>query len=127
MVDEIYLPLIALAVLATKHVVFDYFLQSSSQVKNKRIYGHPSGLLHAAGHAAGTCLAFVVITPSIAIGISIVVAEFCLHYHIDWLKEEIVHRKKFGQEQKAYWSTFGIDQWLHQMTYVGIAVVLATA
>ena len=75
MVEKINLLLIVLAVLVTKHVIFDFFLQSAAQIKNKRIYGHPSGLLHAAGHAAGTCLAFVVITPSTAVGISIVLVE----------------------------------------------------
>ena len=127
MIDKIYLLLIALAVLATKHTIFDFFLQSLSQIKNKRIYGHPSGLLHAAGHAAGTCLVFVVMPAPVAVGIGIVVAEFALHYHIDWLKEQIVYRRKYGPAQNAFWQAFGIDQWLHQVTYIGIAVVLAAA
>jgi len=127
MVDRTYLLLMALTVLAAKHVVFDFFLQSLRQIENKRIYGHPSGLWHAAGHAVGTCLAFVVVTPSVGVGIGIVVAEFGLHYHIDWLKEQIVHRWKLHPQQKAFWVAFGIDQWLHQITYVGIAGVLAAA
>jgi Protein of unknown function (DUF3307) len=125
MVKQTYLVLIVLAVLTTKHLIFDFFLQSLSQIKNKRIYGHPDGLLHAAGHAAGTCLAFAVITPSLAVGIGIVAAEFVLHYHIDWLKEEVGFSLKLRQDQRQYWWAFGIDQWLHQMTYVGIAAVLA--
>jgi hypothetical protein len=125
MAEPTYLVLIVLAVLTTKHLVFDFFLQSLSQIKNKQIYGHPDGLLHAAGHAAGTCLAFAVITPPVAVGIAIVAAEFVLHYHIDWLKEKIGHAMKLRQEQRAYWWMFGIDQWLHQMTYLGIALFLA--
>ena len=125
MVEQTYLVLIVLAVLTTKHLIFDFFMQSLSQIKNKRIYGHPDGLLHAAGHAAGTCLAFAVITPTLAVGFGIVVAEFVLHYHIDWLKEEIGYSLKLRQDQRQYWWAFGIDQWLHQMTYVGIAAVLA--
>ena len=124
MVEQAYLVLIVLAVLTTKHLIFDFFLQSLSQIKNKRIYGHRDGLLHAAGHAAGTCLAFAVITPSLAVGIGIVVAEFVLHYHFDWLKEEIGFSLKLRQDQRQYWWAFGIDQWLHQMTYLGIAFVL---
>ncbi len=127
MVEQTYLVLIVLAVLATKHLIFDFFLQSLSQIKNKRIYCHPDGLLHAAAHAAGTCVAFAVIAPSLAVGIGIVVAEFLLHYHIDWLKEEIGYSLKLRQEQRQYWWAFGIDQWLHQMTYVGIAAVLAAS
>ena len=68
--DKTYLLLLLLFVLLTKHLVFDFFLQSVSQIRNKRIYGHPSGLIHAAGHAAGTSLAFFIITPPIAVGIA---------------------------------------------------------
>ena len=125
MSDKTYLILIVLAVLATKHVVFDFFLQSLAQIRNKRIYGHPSGLLHAGGHAAGTCLAFFIVTPPITVAIGIVVAEFVIHYHIDWLKEEIGHRLKLRPDQKSFWLAIGIDQWLHQLTYIGIALVLA--
>ncbi len=125
MFDKVSLLLIALAVLATKHVVFDFFLQSLEQIKNKQIYGHPDGLLHAAGHALGTCLAFFIITPPLVVGIAIVAAEFVIHYHIDWLKEQIVYRMKLLPEQKQFWWALGIDQWLHQVTYLGIGAVLA--
>jgi hypothetical protein len=123
--DKASLLLLVLVVLATKHLVFDFFLQSLSQIRNKRIYGHPGGLLHAAGHAAGTCLAFFIITPPLWVGIGIVATELVAHYHIDWLKEEIGYRLKLRPEQKVFWVAFGIDQWLHQLTYLGIALVLA--
>ena len=117
--------LVALAILATKHLVFDFFLQSLAQIRNKRIYGHPSGLLHAGGQAAGTCLAFFAITPPLSVAIGIVFGEFIIHYHIDWLKEVIGDRMKLRIDQKNFWVMFGIDQWLHQLTYVGIVLVLA--
>jgi hypothetical protein len=123
--DGAYLLLLVLVVLATKHLIFDFFLQSLTQVRNKRIYGHPSGLLHAAGHAAGTCAAFVIITPSLAVGLAIVIGEFVVHYHVDWLKEELGYRMKLQPDQKTFWAAFGIDQWLHQLTYLAIAFVLA--
>jgi Protein of unknown function (DUF3307) len=123
--DKAYLLLLVLLVLLTKHLVFDFFLQSLSQVRNKRIYGHPGGLLHAAGHAAGTSLAFFIITPPIAVGIAILIAELVVHYHIDWLKEEIGFRLKLQPDQKIFWVAFGIDQWLHHLTYLAIALVLA--
>lgn len=126
MSDKIYMLLIVLVVLATKHLIFDFFLQTLWQIRNKGHYGHVGGLLHAAGHAAGTCLAFLVITPPILVAIGIVVAEFVLHYHIDWFKEQIGHRMKLNPEQSGYWRAVGTDQWLHQMTYIGIVLVLAT-
>jgi len=75
MADQVYLLLIVLLVLVTKHVLFDFVLQTAAQAKNKGIYGHPAGLLHAGGHAVGSCLAFMVITPPLAVAIGIVVAE----------------------------------------------------
>jgi hypothetical protein len=124
MTDQTFLLLIVLLVLLTKHVIFDFVLQTAAQVKTKGIYGHPGGLLHAGGHALGTCAAFAVITPPIAVAIGIVVAEFGLHYHIDWLKEKIGVALSLRPDQGPYWWIFGIDQWLHQLTYLGIAAVL---
>lgn len=125
MSDKTLLLLIALAVLATKHVIFDFFLQSLEQIRNKRIYGHPSGLLHAAGHVVGTCLVFLIITPPLVVALGIVVGEFVIHYHADWLKEEIGYRLKLRPDEKSFWIGMGIDQWVHQLTYVGIVAVLA--
>jgi hypothetical protein len=44
-----------------KHLVCDFPLQRAYQYKNKGIYGHPGGVLHAWIHAVGTlviCLTF---------------------------------------------------------------------
>jgi hypothetical protein len=125
--DRTYLLLLVLLVLLTKHLVFDFFLQTISQIRNKRLYGHPSGLIHAAGHAAGTSLAFFIITPPIAVGIAILFAEFVIHYHIDWLKEQIGFRMKWQPDQKIFWAAFGIDQWLHQLTYLAIGLALVVS
>ena len=122
--DKTYLVLLVLVVLVTKHLAFDFFLQTLAQIRNKRIYGHPGGLMHAAGHAVGSVLAFLVITPSIVIGAGIILAEFVVHYHVDWAKEIIGERMKLRPEQKVFWAAFGIDQWLHHMTYLAIALVL---
>jgi len=122
--DKAYLLLLVLVVLTTKHLVFDFFLQSVAQIKTKRIYGHPGGLLHAAGHAAGTGLVFFIITPPLIVMIAILAAEFVIHYHIDWVKEVIGFRMKLQPHQKIFWVAFGIDQWLHQLTYLGIGFVL---
>ena len=94
-VDNIYLLTFLLVVLATKHVVFDFFLQTLYQRKNKGIYGHPGGLLHSAGHALGTGCIFLVIRPSLLVAVGIVLGEFVVHYHIDWCKEQIGDRMKW--------------------------------
>ena len=123
--ENVYVLLLVLVMLATKHVIFDFFLQTSYQWKNKGIYGHPGGLLHAGLHALGTCAILLVVTSTVLMTIGIVVGEFVLHYHIDWAKEQIGHRMQWGPQQDAFWRAIGIDQWLHQLTYVGIVLVMA--
>lgn len=123
--SEIVLVLVALAVLEIKHFIIDYTLQSSYQYKNKGIYGHPGGIIHAGFQALGTLPAFLVITPSFAVGAAIVIAEFVVHYHVDWTKEQLNKRLKVERGTAIYWSIFGADQLLHHLTYIVIAGVLA--
>ena len=48
--------LIVVALLLAKHFICDFVLQTPYQIRNKSIYGHPGGLLHAGIHAAATAL-----------------------------------------------------------------------
>jgi hypothetical protein len=50
-------------------------------------------------------------------------AEFVLHYHIDWAKEQVI-RPYVESQGPAFWAIFGFDQFLHQLTYVAIAYVV---
>jgi hypothetical protein len=58
---------------------------------------------------------------------AILAAEFALHYHVDWLKEQINKRHALSFNDARYWSVFGADQLIHQMTYVVFLAVLARA
>ena len=121
----IVLILAALAVLEIKHYVIDYLLQSSYQYKNKGIYGHPGGIIHAGFQSLGSILAFIILTPPIGVGVAIVVAEFAVHYHTDWLKEQINRRLNVQRGSAIYWAVFGGDQLIHHLTYIVIVGVLA--
>jgi hypothetical protein len=122
---QVQLVLAALVVLQAKHFVADFILQTPYQFMNKGKYGHPGGFIHAGIHALGSMLAFFVITPTLLVGVAIVIGEFIAHYHIDWSKEQTVRRKQWVFPQAEYWWTFGADQALHQFTYVVIVAVLA--
>jgi hypothetical protein len=126
MVDMV---LLVLLLLQLKHFVCDFLLQTKYQMRYKGIYGHPGGLLHAGLHMIGSASVLIVlnvttllqmpVTPLLAL----LAAEFVLHYHIDWGKEQIV--KPFVEEQGAvYWAIFGLDQFLHQASYVAIAYIV---
>lgn len=125
MSSQISLVLAVLLILQIKHFVADFVLQTPYQFLNKGKYGHPGGFIHAAIHATGSLLAFLVITPSLPLGAAIFIGELVVHYHIDWLKERTVKRQQWVFPQAEFWWTFGADQVLHQLTYLAIAGVLA--
>jgi len=125
MPDTLYLLAATFALLVTKHAIADFFLQSAYQLKYKGTYGHPGGLLHSAIQAGGSSFAFLLIAPSAVVGFGLIIAEFLLHYHIDWTREQLDDRWKLYPGGSLYWRVLGVDQWLHHMTYVGFVVVLA--
>ena len=78
-----------------KHALADFYLQTPYQYLNKGTYGHPGGLLHAAIHMALTPLVYLVLVPgSLLLAGAIALGEFLVHYHVDWLKEQILRRNE---------------------------------
>jgi hypothetical protein len=120
--------LAAVAVLLFKHTTADFYLQTSYQYLNKGIYGHPGGLIHSAIHVALTPLVYLVLAPaSLFVALGLAVGEFIVHYHVDWLKEQLVHRNGWTVQDRPFWFTLGTDQFVHGLTYLAIvAILLAT-
>ena len=104
--------------LFTKHFVIDYPLQVRYQYSNKGTYGHPGGLLHAGLHGVGTFLCFYWFAPEAALYLAWIDAT--LHYHIDWAKMNWGNR---DITTKAFWAHLGLDQMLHQITYILLLVI----
>jgi hypothetical protein len=119
--------LVGVLILLSKHLVFDFFLQTTYQVQHKGIYGHPAGIVHAGLHALGTTPVFLWLPPSAALAAAIVVGEFVVHYHIDWAKEQIVKRQAWTPEHSPFWWAIGVDQFLHGLTYLAIVALLLPA
>ena len=116
-----------LAILQIKHFLCDFPLQTLYQLRNKGNYLHPGGVLHAGQHALLTTAAFVVAPPSFSLGLTIVVVEFLLHYHIDWTKEQLLRRNGWQTTQNAFWWALGADQMIHHLTYLAIGALLVSA
>ena len=120
--------LAALAILLFKHAIADFYLQTAYQYLNKGKYGHPGGLLHAGIHIALTPLVYLVLVPgSLLVAGAIAAGEFLLHYHIDWLKEQMTHRNGWTAQDRGFWYALGTDQFLHGLTYLAIVAVLIAA
>ncbi len=117
--------LTAITLLTVKHTIADFFLQTPYQYRNKGRYGHPGGLLHAGVQAVFTTPVFLILPPaSLALAALILFGEFLAHYHIDWLKENIVKWGNWTPQTHAFWYAIGIDQLAHYLTYVAIIAAI---
>ena len=117
--------LLALALFQIKHLVADFWLQTPWMVGDKSRYGQPGGLLHAAIHAVATAPILIWLAPGAATVVTLLAAEFLVHYHIDWLKASHAKRAGLTSDRWLFWATLGADQALHQVTYIAILWWLA--
>ena len=116
----------AVLVLQIKHFLGDFVLQSTYQFRTKGIYGHPGGFLHSGIHIVGTLPALLILGVSPAGIAAILVAEFAVHYHCDWLKAKIDRTYHWGYSDQRYWMLFGADQFVHQLTYLAMLWVVVS-
>lgn len=110
--------LAVLGLLQVKHMFADFFLQTPSMLRDRGMYLHPGRALHCAVHAAGTVICFVLLGVPIAVLVVVTLAEWVVHYHIDWGKGRFSDLKEHTPAHAGYWRAFGADQCLHQLTYL---------
>lgn len=122
--DPFYALLAVLTVLQVKHFVCDYPFQTLYQVQNKGTYGHPGGILHSGIHVIATAAIFLVVMPTLWLGVAILVGEFLVHYNVDWAKANWIRRGGYTATDREFWWATGFDQFLHQLGYLVIAGVL---
>ena len=121
---ETRLALLALLGFEVKHLLCDFVLQSKYQVNNKGFYGRPGGLLHAGLHCLFTIPVLLILTHSLAIITAVVICEFLVHYHVDWIKARTERLRKWAASDHIYWTAFGTDQFIHQVTYIVIVAIV---
>lgn len=118
--------LLLVACLQAKHLVCDFTLQSADMAANKGTYGHPGGIRHAGLHGSATLVVLLFwVWPLCALLLAL--GEMTLHYHIDWAKDRVVRRYGFTLRDRGFWVGLGVDQFLHQWTYLLIAALAAVA
>lgn len=127
--NEFVFPTLALILLLqVKHVLADFILTSGYIIQNRWIYGHPGGLLHVAIHVAGSLVAFLIAgLPGLGVLLGLLIVEALLHYHIDWTKDNLTRRYALTPKDAKFWWAMGIDQGLHQATYLGMAAYWAAS
>jgi Protein of unknown function (DUF3307) len=109
--------LVLLAGFQVKHFICDGPLQSKVMVDAKSIYGAKLGLVHAGVHGIGTYVVLAFVTPLAAV---LAIADFVIHYHIDFSKENIVKAQGWTVKDGPFWWALSADQMLHQLTYLGL-------
>jgi hypothetical protein len=109
---------ILLALFGIKHFIADFLMQFDYMLREKGIYGAVGGVHHALVHASWTFLILVFFCSDANTIIALSFADFVLHYHIDYFKQQF--NRGLTPADRRFWVWLGLDQALHYLTYVGI-------
>lgn len=120
MIESMSTVMILLCLLQIKHMLADYFLQTKMMLEGRSQYLHLGRCLHAGVHAIGSLIVFVVIAAPLYFVVPLVIAEAIVHFHIDWWKGRHTEAQKLTPADAAFWRATGVDQALHQLTYVAM-------
>lgn len=112
--------LLLLVLLQAKHMFADYFLQTTRMLAGRSTYVHLGRAEHAALHAILSFLALKLCGAPLVFSLLLSAVEWIAHYHIDWFKGCYSERKQHGPADAGYWRAFGLDQLMHQLTYIGM-------
>ncbi len=112
--------LLLLVLLQVKHLFADFFLQTPRMLNGRDIYLHFGRAEHSALHAILSFLALVLFGGPLVFCLVLSAAEFLVHYHIDWAKGHHAAVTKSSHSDPGYWRAFGVDQMMHQLTYVAM-------
>ena len=113
--------------LEIKHYIADYFLQPGWMLGGKGDLRHLGGYAHAAIHAglSGIVLLVAGTPPEWVAGL--VVAEFAVHYGLDFAKIHYSRGVHVDTDPRRFWALHGVDQLTHQLTYAGMIYLVLLA
>ena len=116
--------LFSLFVFQAKHLLCDFVLQTSDQIQSKGHYLRAGGIIHAGLHAIGSIPALMVLTRAPELIGALIIFEFLLHYHVDYTKARLDAALRFSNTSTIYWTIFGTDQMVHQLTYLSMVYLV---
>jgi Protein of unknown function (DUF3307) len=117
-------PFFLVAALQAKHVICDGPLQTLAMVRDKSRYLRPLGIAHAAIHGAGTLLVLLAFGFDPMVMAIAAAVEIFVHYHIDYVKENVVWLFGWTTADGPFWWALTFDQALHHFTYLAMALIL---
>lgn len=114
--------ILILLCLNVKHFLVDFVWQTDKQVQEKGQYLKLGGIEHSGLHALFTYLILIHILDMPMAGM-LALVDLILHYHIDWAKMTINKKFNYTPSDKEFWFWLGLDQLLHQLTYIFITII----
>lgn len=118
--DILKMSLILLVLLQIKHMFADFYLQTPRMLAARDRYLHMGRAQHAGVHALGSAGALLWVGTAMPVLLLIVAFEWVAHYHIDWGKGWYTNATQHTPADPGYWRAIGLDQALHQLTYVAM-------
>ena len=120
---------------ATKHLIFDWWLQSGWMAFNKHRFDHWGGYAHAGLNVIGTVFALLIFAlvmgPFPAIHHTtylvplLLVGEFVSHFFMDLVKMRVTKWRKWDMtKDPQFWHWTGFDQWVHMIYLIFMAGML---
>ena len=105
-----------LAFLFIKHFIVDFLLQPEYMYKNKGDLSHPGGYIHAFLHGFVSLIIMLLLANNLIIALLLAVMEWVWHFTIDYWKVNL--SKNYDMKHEVFWILLGLDQLLHNLTYV---------
>jgi hypothetical protein len=113
------LTIFSLVFLQVKHLLIDWIWQPEYEWKNKGTFLHFGGIRHAGKNAIGTGLVLGFFWGWISVPLAVL--DFVIHYLIDLCKMKTNrHFALCPTKHPQFWWLTGLDQFLHQITYLGL-------
>lgn len=119
------LTILFLVMMNTKHLLADFVYQPPVMWMNKGNLKHYGGYLHAGFHSLLTLPIILMFGAPLLLAVKLVIFEFIAHYVIDCTKMNVNARYQYKCDRhNEFWILLGLDQYLHQLTYLLIAIVV---
>lgn len=106
--------------LEIKHFIADYLLQTTMMLRGKGDLRAAGGYAHAGVHAAASAVVLFVAGVPLVPLLGIILAEFCVHYGLDYWKMQYGRNVQASSQPKLFWALHGLDQLFHQLTYAAM-------
>ena len=113
--------LILICFLQIKHMFADYFLQTPKMLSGRGEYLHMGRAQHAGVHVLGSAVVFLLFGASPVFIAILALAEWVVHFNIDWGKARYSEVRGLDPTEAGYWRANGLDQALHHLTYLAMA------